>query len=117
TQSDSPHVLPALRSKETFLLPDKGPYTALVANLYWNPVDYPEDPALVQGWILDKINREPELLSMQAIAGFDFFNRLIIIVPGAYRSSYRDGRATIEHIATLLRRIVGNAIELQLGVS
>ena len=116
TLPDSLHVEPALRSQETFLLPLDGPYTVLTVNLFWNPADHPEDPAPVHGWLLDEMNRNPELLSLRAIAGFDSFNRLVVIVPGAYRSSYRDGRHTIEQINVLLNRIAGQAIELQIGV-
>ncbi|MHA7963947.1 response regulator [Paenibacillus sp. CAU 1782] len=116
TLPDSPHVEPALRSQDTFLLPANGPFTVIAANLYWNPVDHPEDPAPVHGWILDSINQEKQLLSLRAIAGFDSYNRLVMIVPGAYRSSYREGRDTIEAVAGILDNITGQNIELQIGV-
>ncbi|WP_337103385.1 response regulator [Paenibacillus sp. YIM B09110] len=112
----SPHVEPALRSQDTFLLPLHGPYTVIAANLYWNPVDHPEDPTPVHDWMLDAINRESQLLSLKVIAGFDSFNRLVLVLPGEYRSAYRSGRETIEQIATILSGIAGATIELKLGI-
>ncbi|MEK5445268.1 response regulator [Paenibacillus sp. FSL R7-0331] len=116
TSPDSPHVRPALGSSETFLLPLQGPYTVLAAELYWNPADLPEDPLPVQDSLLDAINREPQMLAWRAIAGFDSGNRLVLIVPGEYRSSYREGRDTAENLGDVLLRLAGPAIELKIGV-
>ncbi|WP_241781889.1 response regulator [Paenibacillus sp. DMB5] len=116
TRPDSPHVGPALGSRETFLLPLHGPYTVLAAELFWNPADHPEDPHPVQDSLLDAINRAAQILAMHAIAGFDHANRLVLIIPGEYRSSYRKGRDAAENLADVLLRLAGPAIELKIGV-
>ncbi|MFD0670979.1 response regulator [Cohnella sp. GCM10027633] len=112
----SAHVLPALRSRETFLLPPEGPYTVAVANLYWDPSDLPEDPASTQASILEGINGDSKLLEMLLLSGFDSSNRLVVLLPGAFGSAYREGREKIEQVDAALRGIAGEAIDLRLGI-
>ncbi|THF83450.1 response regulator [Cohnella fermenti] len=113
---DSPHVAPALRSQETFLLPTEGPFTVAVASLYWSPSDLPEDPGITQQRILESISNHARLHELKALAGFDSRHFLIVVIPGAYGSSYRAGRAVIEEVLSALREIGGPEIDLRLGV-
>ncbi|MFC5467223.1 response regulator [Cohnella suwonensis] len=113
---EAPNVVPALRSRDTFLLPLEGPYTVAVAALYWSPADLPEEPAVTHERILESICRHPKLTSRMLLAGFDSRNHLVVVLPGDYRSSYRDGRETIEEISSELRAIAGDKIELRLGI-
>ncbi|MFC3800058.1 helix-turn-helix domain-containing protein [Cohnella sp. GCM10012308] len=116
TDPESMHVEPALQSRDTFLLPLKGPYTIGAAHLYWNPSDYPENPKTTQERILDEINGNLRIQELKAIAGFDSKNQLIVIVPGEYGSAYRNGRETIEELASILSGIAGKMIDLRLGI-
>ncbi|WP_379155819.1 response regulator [Paenibacillus sp. sgz5001063] len=112
----SPHVGPAIHNQETFLLPMKGPYTVATANLYWKGLSHPGDFSLQQNIILDLINQSQHFLSLQVIAGFNGQNQLVLILPGLFGKAYRDGRGTIEELFTELCQIVGDAIELRLGI-
>ncbi|NOU79032.1 response regulator [Paenibacillus sp. LMG 31459] len=112
----SPHVGPAIENQETFLLPLKGPYTVAAANLYWKGIAHPEDFSLHQNIILDMINRSQRFSSLQVIAGFNWHNQLVLIIPGRFGNAYRDGRGTIEELFSELSQIAGEAIELRLGI-
>lgn len=112
----SPHVVPALHNQETFLLPLIGPYTVAVANLNGYTSNQYEDSSSVQEWILGVINGCSLLLALKVLAGFDSRYQLVLIFPGAYGSSYREGRGIIEDAACELRRLVGPAVELRLGI-
>ncbi|MFC5529692.1 response regulator [Cohnella yongneupensis] len=112
----SAHVEPALRSQETFLISREGPYTVTAANLYWDPSDLPEDPASTQEGILDRINRHPRIAELRILAGFDSHNQLVLVLSGEYRSSYREGRETIEEVDAIIRELAGAAIDLRLGI-
>ncbi|GLX67821.1 response regulator [Paenibacillus glycanilyticus] len=116
TNPESPHVLPALRSKDTFLLPMEGSYTVTVSSLYWSPFDLPEDPGVTQLRILEAITSRNGFHEMKALAGFDSGHHLVLILPGEYRSSYREGRERIEEIFSGLREIAGPAIDLRIGI-
>ncbi|WP_139997344.1 helix-turn-helix domain-containing protein [Paenibacillus paridis] len=112
----SVHVRPALQSTETFLLPSQGPYTVLSALLYWSPAYLPEDPALVQEQLLFTLNTVPQLRGYRALFGFDSNHFLIIIMSGAYRSSFRDNREIIDSLYAELKAIAGHNIEVRLGI-
>ncbi|MGO4109072.1 response regulator [Paenibacillus sp. YAF4_2] len=112
----SPHVIPALRSRETFLLPAEGPFTIVVSSLYWSLYDLPEDPGVTQLRILEAISGCSCFNEMKALAGFDSINHLVLILPGEYGSSYRNGRAAIEGIYSELCAIAGPAIDLRIGI-
>ncbi|WP_138752120.1 helix-turn-helix domain-containing protein [Paenibacillus sinopodophylli] len=112
----SVHVRPALQSRETFLLPSEGPYTVLSALLYWSPIYLPEDPVIVQEQLLFKLNMQPQLDKYRALFGFDSNHFLIIVLAGAYRSSFRDNREVIDSLYADLKAIAGQNIEVRLGI-
>ncbi|RUS45645.1 helix-turn-helix domain-containing protein [Cohnella sp. AR92] len=116
TVPDSPHVLPALQSRETFLLPQEGPYTTLCAALFWNDSELPDDPTSVQERLLLQLNADPLLLSRKGLCGFDSFNWLVLIVPGAYGSSYREGREAIDQLIDRVRELAGSKIQIPFGI-
>lgn len=111
------HTLEALQRRDTFALPMQGPYTVVAASLFWVPPDHPDNPATVQANMLDELNRGTLLQSLKSLAGFDARSFLIVLLPGAYGSSYREGREIIEGLQAELASIAGPTIELRLGVS
>ncbi|MHA6529158.1 response regulator [Paenibacillus sp. BAC0078] len=115
TAPGSPNVPKALESRETFLLPPEGPYTVIASSLYWQPPQYPEDPKLVQEAVLRGLNMSGLLASLRGICGFDSRHFLIIILPGAYGSSYRDQRSVLEELYAEVAGIIGGGIRFRMG--
>lgn len=113
---NSPHVVPALKSRETFLLPIEGPFTVITSSLYWNPSDLTEDPGITQQRILETISVHARFHELQALAGFDSSNLLVLVLPGTYGSAYSEGRAVIEELLAELRAVAGPAIDLRMGI-
>lgn len=113
---DSLHVSKALESRETFLLPQEGPYTVIASSLYWQPPQYPKDPRLVQEAVLRALNMNSTLASLQGICGFDTRNFLIFILPGAFGGSYREQRSVLEDLYAEAAGIIGSNIRFCMGV-
>ncbi|MBD3917244.1 response regulator [Paenibacillus sp. PR3] len=113
---DSPNVVPALKSRETFLLPMDGPFTVVASSLYWNPSDLSEDAGITQQRILETISGHTRFQELRALAGFDSNNLLVLVMPGTYGSAYTDGRAVIEELLAELRALAGPSIDLRMGV-
>ncbi|RKP57339.1 response regulator [Cohnella endophytica] len=116
TDPTSNHVRPALENEATFLLPNNGPYTVAAAPLYWDAVQLPEDPTSIQEALLYALNTHPRIAKLRLICGFDSRNWLILVLPGAFGSTYRERREVIEELYVALRKIVGDFINLRLGV-
>lgn len=112
----SSHVRLALENEATFLLPRIGPYTVAAAPLYWDAEQLPEDPTSIQEGILYKLNTHVRMAKHRLISGFDSRNWLVIVIPGAYGSTYREHREVIEQLYDDLRSIVGEYIDIRLGV-
>ncbi len=112
----SGHVRPALENEATFLLPRNGPYTVAAAPLYWDAVQLPEDPTSIQEGILYSLNTHARMAKHRLICGFDSRNWLILVLPGAFGSTYRENREIIEELYVDLRKLVGEFIDLRLGV-
>lgn len=62
TDPYSPHVVPALVDRDTFLLSDKGPYTVAVAPLFWRTSVISKETKLVQEDILNDLFKSEEML-------------------------------------------------------
>ncbi|QGR00089.1 response regulator [Paenibacillus psychroresistens] len=116
TDPSSKHVAPALRSQDTFLLPSEGPYTVAAAMLFWNPSDLPQEPALVQELLLDAFNQNTFFISQKILCGFNAHHLMVLIIPGSYGSTYREGREFIEEVTSELKTLVGDLINLRLGI-
>lgn len=112
----SPHVGPAIHNQETFLLPLKGPYTVVISNLCWKESSHSGDFFIHQNIMLDLINQIQHFISLRVISGFNWQNQLVLIIPGRFGNTYRDGRGTIEELFSELCQIAGEAIKLRLGV-
>ncbi|SDW14842.1 response regulator [Paenibacillus sp. CF384] len=112
----SSHVRPALENEATFLLPLKGPYTVVAAPLYWDSVELPEDPTSIQEGILYSLSTHSRIGKHRLISGFDSRNWLVLILPGAYGSTYRQQREIIEELYVDLRKTAGEFIDLRVGV-
>ncbi|MFD1179127.1 response regulator [Paenibacillus puldeungensis] len=116
TNPSAGHALEALQKEDTFLLPIHGPYTAVAVSLFWIPPDHPDNPVTVQETILDMINRHSFFQTLKVLAGFDSKEFLVLLFPGYFGSSYRDGRETIERIQAEIKNIVSSTIEIRVGV-
>lgn len=116
TVPDSLHVQKALESRETFLLPPEGVYTVIASSLYWQPLQYPEDPKLVQEALLRGLNMNSTLASLHGICGFDSRQFLIFILPGAFGNSYREQRSVLEELYAEVAGIIGGNIRFRMGV-
>lgn len=116
TDPSAGHATEALQSRDTFLLPVQGPYTVAAVSLFWVPPDHPDNPATVQEGILDMINRRAFFQTLKVLAGFDSKEFLVLLFPGYYGSSYRDGRETIERMQVEIQSIVGSTIEIRVGI-
>lgn len=116
TKPDSQSVFPALQSQETFLLPPEGPYTVVVAETYWQSISAREELSIKQDTLLEAICQNLYCSEHSVIAGFDSVSRLVCIIPGSYGSTYLEGRATLEQLASEMRSLVRNEAELRFGV-
>ncbi|WNS40721.1 response regulator [Paenibacillus sp. MMS20-IR301] len=116
TDPSSGHTLTAMQHRETFLLPPAGPYTVAAASLIWTPPDHPENPALVQEYMLLELSRQPFFRSLGILSGFDATHHLVLLFHGSYGPSYKEGREVIEALQAELRAAAGPAIRLQLGI-
>ncbi|OKP80494.1 AraC family transcriptional regulator [Paenibacillus helianthi] len=116
TVPGSLHVQKALESRETFLIPLEGPYTVIAATLYWQPLQYPEDPKPVQEALLRGLNMNSLLSSLHGICGFDSRQSLIFILPEAFGSSYREQRNVLEELYAEVAGIIAGNIRLRMGV-
>jgi two-component system response regulator YesN len=116
TDPSSPHVLPALHNRETFLLPAEGPYTVAVAPLFWNPFVYTKDLKTVQDELLDRLGNDPEAREWNMICGFDSQNWLVTIMPGVFGASYSEGKQRLDHLHGMLKRSLENPVVFKIGV-
>ncbi|MGO4539208.1 response regulator [Paenibacillus sp. 2TAB19] len=116
TEPNSPHILPALMDRDTFLLPADGSFTVAVAPLFWRLSDIPKEARIVQEELLSALSKSGEMLEWRSIAGFDSQNWLIVIMPGRYGSAYTAGRERLEQLMDLLRRCLGPDISFLMGV-
>ncbi|MGO4546457.1 response regulator [Paenibacillus sp. 2TAB23] len=116
SEPNSPHVLPALLDRDTFLIPSEGSFTIVVAPLFWRYSDIPKEVRIVQEEILSALSKSDEMLEWSSIAGFDTQNWLVIIMPGTFGSAYMTGRSRLEQLKGVLRRILGAEIQFHMGV-
>ncbi|WP_419872444.1 helix-turn-helix domain-containing protein [Candidatus Pristimantibacillus sp. PTI5] len=116
TEPHSPHVLPALLNRDTFLIPSEGRFTVVVAPLFWRFSDIPKEVRIVQEEILSSLSKSEEMLEWGSIAGFDSQNWLVILMPGTYGSAYMTGWSRLEQLRGVLRRILGPDIQFHMGI-
>ncbi len=112
----SVHIEEALQSRETFLLPKKGPYTVGVAWLFWNASLLPEDTSNIQERMLQQLNLLDTETSAGGIFGFESLYWLVFVLPGDYDGSYSKEREKIDRLTRQLRSIAGEGIDLHLGM-
>ncbi|QMV40990.1 response regulator [Cohnella cholangitidis] len=116
TDPSSPHVLPALGNRGTFLLPVEGPYTVAVAPVFWNPVLYAKDVKTVQDELLERLGNDPTAREWNMIGGFDSQSWLVLIMPGKFGSSYGEGKQRLDRLHGMLQRYLDSRIAFKLGV-
>lgn len=115
-QPQSLHIEQALQSKETFLLPESGPYTVGVASLHWNASVIPENPAGVQERMLQELCLIDTAETGGALFGFDINNWLVFVLPGDYDGSYSKDREIIDRLSCALREVFGKDIVFCMGI-
>ncbi|WP_128103514.1 response regulator [Paenibacillus sp. DCT19] len=110
------NVQRALESRETFLLPSEGVYTAIVSSIYWRRLQCIEDSRQLQEDLLRRLSMNSTLTSLRCICGFDSRQFLIFILPEAYGSTYREQRSVLEKLYAEVTDIIGNNIRFCMGV-
>lgn len=116
-EPDSQHVQLALKSKDTFLLRYNNSFTVITAALYWGCSKYPEDISKMQQEVLYQLITRPLLAQHEGICGFTSSQWLVIILPGAFGSSFQEGREKIEDMITELSEVLDPTISFQVGIS
>ncbi len=116
TDPHSPHVMPALLDRGTFMLPPQGPYTVAAAPLFWSQSALPKDPGVVQTELLNALSGHVQFHDWRAIAGFDSHSWLVIVMPGSIGPVYSDGRARAEELRHALSGLLDPQIQFHLAI-
>ncbi|KRF10059.1 hypothetical protein ASG89_00475 [Paenibacillus sp. Soil766] len=93
-----------------------GWFTVMAVSFYWSPTQLPEDPAFLQETLLKQLNELPLMMIVGALCGFDAINWLIVILPEAYGSSYRDSRQVLDQLYSELKQMLDSQIKMYVGV-
>lgn len=116
TDPSSPHVIPALRDRSTFLLPLQGPYTVAAAPLFWSESVIVKNVGLVQEELLNALSNHEQVVNWNIIAGIDSQSWLVLIMPGSFASLYTTGRSRLEQVHGLLREVLDDSIQFHMGI-
>lgn len=116
TNPGSHNVSKALESRETFLLPVKGPYTVIASSFNWRFARFPDEPQPAHELLLRELNMNTKLTLLGGICGFDEKKCLILIMPGTFGSSYQEQRSVLEELYADISKGIDSNIRFCMGV-